>query len=60
MLILSRRKGEKLIINDNIHITVLGVSASQARLGIEAPMEVTVHREEIYQRIQLERNVDSG
>ncbi|VVO21891.1 carbon storage regulator CsrA [Pseudomonas fluorescens] len=54
MLILTRKPGETIRINDDISITVLGVSGQQVRLGIEAPKEVTVHREEIYQRIQAE------
>ena len=56
MLILSRRPGESLIIGDNVTINVLGVQGNQVRLGIEAPREVTVHREEIYARIQAEKD----
>ena len=56
MLILSRRPGESLIIGDNIIINVLGIQGNQVRLGIEAPREVTVHREEIYARIQAEKD----
>lgn len=54
MLVLSRRLGETLIIGDDIKITVLGISGNQVRLGIAAPKEVTVHREEVYLRIKEE------
>ena len=55
MLILTRKSGETIRIGNNISITVLGVSGQQVRLGITAPAEVEVHREEIYQRIQAEQ-----
>ncbi|MBP5966799.1 carbon storage regulator CsrA [Pseudomonas iridis] len=55
MLILTRKPGETIRINDDISVTVLGVSGQQVRLGITAPAEVEVHREEIYQRIQAEQ-----
>ena len=52
MLILTRRIGETLIIGDDVSITVLGVKGNQVRLGINAPKDVSVHREEIYKRIR--------
>jgi carbon storage regulator len=54
MLILTRRVGETLVIGDDVNVTVLGVRGNQVRLGVDAPKEVAVHREEIYQRIQNE------
>ena len=54
MLVLSRRLDETLIIGDDIKITILGISGNQVRLGIAAPKEVSVHREEVYLRIKQE------
>ena len=62
MLILTRRVGEKLIIGNDggVTVTVLDVTGNQARIGIDAPKDVAVHREEIYQRIQREKNEAAG
>jgi len=54
MLILTRRVGETVVIGDNVDVTVLGVKGNQVRLGVKAPREVSVHREEIYKRIKDE------
>ena len=55
MLILTRRVGETLMVGEEITVTVLGVKGNQVRIGINAPRDVEVHREEIYRKIQLER-----
>ena len=54
MLILTRRVGETLMIGDDVAVTVLGVKGNQVRIGVKAPKDVTVHREEIYDRIREE------
>lgn len=54
MLVLSRRCGESVMINDNIKISILGISKGQIKIGFEAPKEMKVHREEIYNKIQQE------
>jgi carbon storage regulator len=60
MLILTRRVGETLIIGDgDVKFTVLGVKGNQVRLGVDAPKNVSIHREEIYQRIQKEKEEKS-
>jgi len=60
MLILTRRVGETIRINDDISVTVLGVNGMQVRLGIEAPEGVAVHRQEIYERIQEQKKQETG
>jgi len=59
MLILTRRVGESIIVGDDVTITVLGVKGNQIRLGVNAPKDISVHREEIYQRIKQEQR-DNG
>lgn len=55
MLILTRRVGESLMIGDDINVTVLGIRGNQVRIGVNAPKNVAVHREEIYERIKNEQ-----
>lgn len=57
MLVLTRKSGEKIIIGDNVVVSVLDVNGSQVKLGIQAPRSVTVHRSEIYQKIQEENRL---
>jgi len=56
MLILTRRVGETLMIGDDVTVTVLGVKGNQVRIGVNAPRDVSVHREEIYERIKNEQS----
>ncbi len=60
MLILTRRVGETLMIGDDVSVTVLGVKGNQVRIGVNAPREVSVHREEIYERIKQEKQQGGG
>lgn len=54
MLVLSRKQGQSLCIGDDIHLTILGVSGNQVRVGIKAPLDKKIHREEVYRRIKTE------
>ena len=60
MLVLTRRNGEILRIGDNVSVTVLRINGTQVRLGVEAPKEEEVHREEVYQRIHKEKKTDKN
>lgn len=60
MLILTRRVGETIVIGNNISVTVLGVKGNQVRIGVNAPQDVAVHREEIYERIRHENPEAAG
>ena len=59
-MILTRRVGETVVIGDNVDVTVLGVKGNQVRLGVKAPKEISVHREEIYERICREQEQLAG
>jgi len=60
MLILTRRAGETVMIGSDVTITVLGVKGNQVRIGINAPKDIAVHREEIYERIQSDKAAEGG
>jgi carbon storage regulator len=60
MLVLSRKKDEKIIIGDNITVMVIEIRGDKVRLGIDAPREVTVHRQEVYEAIQREQKAQNG
>ena len=55
MLIFTRRVGERMYIGDNVNVTILGVNGNQVRVGVNAPIEVSVHREEIYSKIREQK-----
>jgi carbon storage regulator len=57
MLALTRRKGESIVISDNIEIVVLGVAGEQDKIGISAPREISVHRKEVYEQIRHENRI---
>lgn len=59
MLILSRKTGEKLMIGDDVELTILGIKGNQVRVGVSAPKDVSVHREEVYLRIQNEKQAEA-
>jgi carbon storage regulator len=60
MLILTRRVGETLMVGDDVTVTVLGVKGNQVRIGVNAPKDVAVHREEIYERIRKENEAGAN
>lgn len=60
MLVLGRKVGESVVIGDNVIVTLISIKGQQVRLGIEAPLDIAVHREEIYQKIQAEKCDDGS
>ncbi|GAC1622210.1 MAG: carbon storage regulator CsrA [Nevskia sp.] len=60
MLILTRRVGETLVIGEDVTVTVLGIKGNQVRIGVKAPKDVSVHREEIFERIRIERGEETS
>ena len=60
MLVLSRKRDEQIVINDNIIITVVEIRGDKVRLGIEAPIEIPVHRREVYEAIQRQKEQDAS
>ncbi len=56
MLILTRRAGETIMVGDEVTVTIIGIKANQVRIGVNAPRQIAVHREEIYHRIQAEKD----
>ncbi len=60
MLILTRKSGEKLMVGDEVEITVLGVKGNQVRVGVSAPKDIAVHREEVYIRIKNEKALEQS
>ncbi len=60
MLILTRKVGESVVIGEDVSIIVLGVKGNQVRIGVDAPKSVSVHREEIYNKIQDEKKIDGN
>jgi carbon storage regulator len=59
MLVITRHPGETINIGDDTEVTVLGVQGTQVRIGIKAPQKISVHREEIYKRIQAEKRQET-
>lgn len=60
MLILTRKPGETVFVGDTIQVTILGVKGNQVRIGFQCPNEIPVHREEVYRRIQAEKEPEQA